>query len=55
MLGYTLTFLIVAIIAGILGFGGLAASAAWIAKIFFFGFLVLAVLSLALGRRAPLT
>lgn len=51
MLGWTVTFFVVALIAGVLGFTGLAASAAWMAKILFVGFLVLAVLSMAFGRR----
>ena len=35
MLGWALTFFIVAIVAGILGFGGIAGAAAGIAKIIF--------------------
>jgi uncharacterized membrane protein YtjA (UPF0391 family) len=53
MLEWTLTFLIVALIAGFLGFWGLAGMAMWIAKILFFVFLVLFVVSLFLGRRGP--
>lgn len=45
MLYYSLVFLIVAIIAGVLGFGVIAGTAAWIAKICFVVFLVLALLS----------
>ena len=40
MLYYALIFLIVALVAGFLGFGGIAFAAAGIAKIFFFIFLV---------------
>lgn len=47
MLHYALVFLIVAIIAAILGFGVVAGTAAWIAKICFVVFLVLALLSFA--------
>ena len=36
MLRWTITFLIIAIIAAVFGFGGIAASAAGIAKILFF-------------------
>jgi uncharacterized membrane protein YtjA (UPF0391 family) len=36
MLRWTITFLIIAIIAAIFGFGGIAAGAATIAKILFF-------------------
>jgi uncharacterized membrane protein YtjA (UPF0391 family) len=50
MLRWTITFLIVAIIAAVLGFGGLAAGAASIAKILFFIFIVLFVLSLVFGK-----
>ena len=46
MLGWALTFFIVAIIAGVLGFGGIASGAASIAKIIFFLFLILLVISL---------
>jgi uncharacterized membrane protein YtjA (UPF0391 family) len=49
MLGWAVTFLIVAIIAGVLGFGGIAGTSAGIAQILFFIFLVLFVLSL-IGR-----
>lgn len=49
MLGWSLTFLIIAIIAGVLGFGGIAAGAAGIAKILFYVFLVIFVISLITG------
>lgn len=45
MLHYALVFLVIAIIAAILGFGSIAGTAAWIAKVCFFVFLVLAVVS----------
>jgi uncharacterized membrane protein YtjA (UPF0391 family) len=54
MLGWVLTFLVVALIAGILGFGGIAGASIEIAKIIFFIavvlFLVSAVVGLARGR-----
>jgi len=56
MLGWALTFLIVAIIDGVLGFGGIASGAASIAKVIFFIFLVLLVISLvanAVKGRGP--
>jgi len=53
MLYWTVTFFIIALVAAIFGFGGLTAGAAGIAKILFLGFLVLALVSLVLGRRAP--
>jgi uncharacterized membrane protein YtjA (UPF0391 family) len=51
MLYYTIVFFIVAIIAAILGFGVIAGTAAWIAKICFFVFIVLAVVSLLFGKK----
>jgi len=51
MLSWALTFLIVAILAGILGFGGIAGTATWIAHTLFVIFIVLFLFSLLLGRR----
>jgi uncharacterized membrane protein YtjA (UPF0391 family) len=45
MLQYALIFLIVAIIAAVLGFGFLAGTAMWIAKVLFVVFLILAIVS----------
>jgi len=53
MLHYALVFLIVALIAGVLGFGVVAGTAAWIAKICFVVFLVLFVISFFTGRGRP--
>ncbi len=50
MLHYALVFLVLGLIAAILGFGGLAGTAIGIAKILFFAFLVLFVVSLLVGR-----
>jgi uncharacterized membrane protein YtjA (UPF0391 family) len=54
MFGWVVTFLIVALIAGILGFGGVAGASIEIAKIIFFLavvlFLISAVVGLARGR-----
>jgi uncharacterized membrane protein YtjA (UPF0391 family) len=50
MLGYAITFLVVALIAAVLGFWVIAGTAAAIAKILFFVFLVLFVISLIFGR-----
>lgn len=52
MLSWSLAFFVVAIIAAILGFGGIAASAAFAAKIIFLGALVMAIVSLLFSRRA---
>ena len=46
MLGWAVTFLVIALIAGVLGFGGIAGTSAGIAQILFFVFLVLFVISL---------
>lgn len=51
MLYYALVFLLVAIVCAILGFGVLSAAAAGIAKILFFVFLVIFLVSLVMGRR----
>jgi len=51
MLGWVITFAILALIAGILGFGGIAGSFAMIAKVLLFVFLALFVISLIFGRR----
>lgn len=45
MLHYTIVFLVIALIAAVLGFGVIAGTAAQIAKICFIVFLVFAVLS----------
>ncbi|MGE0193384.1 MAG: DUF1328 domain-containing protein [Planctomycetota bacterium] len=55
MLGWSLIFLIIALIAGALGFGIIGGTAILIAKILFFVFLVLFVISLIRGRRVDLT
>jgi uncharacterized membrane protein YtjA (UPF0391 family) len=49
MFGWALTFLIVALIAAVLGFGGIATFAVDIAKIIFFIAIVLFVISAVIG------
>jgi uncharacterized membrane protein YtjA (UPF0391 family) len=51
MLRYAVIFFVVAIVAGAMGFWGLENTSAWIAKMFFIGFLVLAAVTLVAGRR----
>lgn len=51
MLNWALTFLVVALIAAVLGFGGVAGTAAWIAQTLFVVFLVLFLVSLLAGPR----
>ncbi len=49
MLRWALIFLVVALVAAVLGFGGIAGGAMEIAKILFFVFIALFVLSLIVG------
>ena len=42
-----------AIVAGVFGFAGIARDAAWIAKVLVVVFIVLFLVSLVMGRRAP--
>jgi uncharacterized membrane protein YtjA (UPF0391 family) len=49
MLGWALTFLIVALVAAVLGFGGIAAFAVDIAKIVFFVAIILFAISAVVG------
>ncbi len=53
MLYWAAVFFVIALIAAVLGFSGLGASIAVVAKILFFVFLVAGALSLLLGRRVP--
>lgn len=52
MLRWSITFLIVAIIAAIFGFGGIAAGAAYFAKVLFFIAIVVFLITLIMGRRS---
>ena len=49
MLHYAVVFFVIALIAAVFGFGGIAASAVGIAKVLFFVFLVLALVSFLFG------
>jgi uncharacterized membrane protein YtjA (UPF0391 family) len=49
MFGWVVTFLIVALIAGVLGFGGVAGASIEIAKIIFFIAIVLFLISAVVG------
>jgi uncharacterized membrane protein YtjA (UPF0391 family) len=53
MLYWAAVFFVIALIAAVFGFGSIAASAVGVAKILFFVFLILAVISLIFGRRVP--
>jgi uncharacterized membrane protein YtjA (UPF0391 family) len=52
MLSWTITLLVIALIAALLGFTGIAGTAAGLAKILFAVFLVLFIVSLFFGRRS---
>jgi len=49
MLYYAAVFLVIALVAALFGFGGIAVGAIEIAKVLFFVFLVLFVVSLVIG------
>jgi len=53
MISWAITFLVIALIAAVLGFGVLAGTAMEIAKILFFVFIVLFIISFFMGRRTP--
>lgn len=56
MLGWAITFFIIAIIAAVFGFGGIAGAATGIAQFLFFVFVALLVISLianALRGKSP--
>lgn len=50
MLHYAVVFFVIALIAALFGFGGIAAGAVSIGKILFIVFLVLAVVTFFFGR-----
>lgn len=52
MLRWSISFFVVAIIAAVFGFSGIAASAEWVARVLFTVFLVLAIVSLFTGKRS---
>ena len=52
MLHYSVVFFVVAIIAGIFGFGGISSGATEIAKILFFVFLTFTIVSFLFGKRS---
>jgi uncharacterized membrane protein YtjA (UPF0391 family) len=53
MLGWALTFLVIALIAAAFGFGTVAGTASSIAQVLFFVFLVLFIISLIVPRFRP--
>ncbi|HET6345502.1 MAG TPA: DUF1328 domain-containing protein [Myxococcota bacterium] len=55
MLRWSLIFFVIALIAAVFGFGGIASEAVGIGKVLFFGFVILAAISavLSLVRGKP--
>ena len=49
MLHYAVVFLVIALVAALFGFGGIAAGAVGIAKVLFFVFVIMAVVSFIIG------
>ncbi|HKK70058.1 MAG TPA: DUF1328 domain-containing protein [Candidatus Krumholzibacteria bacterium] len=49
MLGWAVTFFVIALVAALFGFTGIAVAAASIAKVLFFIFLVLFLVALVMG------
>ncbi|MEY2840041.1 MAG: hypothetical protein RJB60_2340 [Pseudomonadota bacterium] len=53
MLYYAAVFFVIALIAAVFGFGGIAAGAVEVARILFVVFLIGFVIALAMGYRRP--
>lgn len=53
MIGWAVTFLIIGLIAAVLGFSGIAGTAVHIAWILFVVGIILAIVFFIMGRRAP--
>jgi uncharacterized membrane protein YtjA (UPF0391 family) len=51
MLYWAVVFLIIAVVAGVLGFGGIASTAAGFAQVLLFIFIVIFVVALVMGLR----
>ena len=49
MLHYAVVFLVIALMAAVFGFGGIAAGAVGIAKVLFFVFVIMAVVTFVIG------
>lgn len=49
MLHYAVVFLVIALVAALFGFGGIAAGAVDIAKILFFVFVIMAIVTFVMG------
>lgn len=55
MLRWAIIFFVVALVAAVFGFGGIAGEAEWIGKVLLVVFLILFVVSLIFGRKGPST
>jgi uncharacterized membrane protein YtjA (UPF0391 family) len=53
MIRWAIIFFVIALIAALFGFGGIAGDAAWIGKILLVVFVILAIVSMLLGRSSP--
>ncbi len=53
MLRWAILFLVIALVAGFLGYGGVESLSFEAARLVFFVFLVLFVVALVMGRRMP--
>lgn len=53
MVRWAILFFIIALVAALFGFGGIAGDAAWIGQILLVVFLILAVVSMIFGRKGP--
>ena len=53
MASWAITFFLIALVAALFGFGGIAGEAAWIGQVLLFIFLVLAVVSMIMGKKGP--
>ena len=55
MLNWTIAFFVIALIAAVLGFGGIAGAASGIAQVLFFGFIIVAAVSLVMNLARKTT
>lgn len=53
MVRWAILFFIIALVAAVFGFGGIAGEAAWIGKVLLVVFLILVVVSMIFGRKGP--
>jgi uncharacterized membrane protein YtjA (UPF0391 family) len=53
MVRWAIIFFVIALVAALFGFGGIAGDSAWIGQILLIVFLILAVVSMIMGRRGP--